>query len=258
MTPAPSRLWTVLAHPWHECYLDVVPFLAEGGDTVRDVKPHMWEPATDRPEIVLGLAQAWKICPNVRRRAALAQNVIPYETENLLAPGGHRRASEVCRQALRPQLWLNYSRANARVFGDIPLPPRNGGPGRLYRHDLAAQMPGPIDVFFAGSINRRRANVLEQLVEAGCVVDVVGTQAPLWGDALEARMARAKVVLNLHYYDPGVFEVFRVAPAVARGHIVISEADPAGEGHDWCRCVPYKNLVGEVLYALGRGPATVP
>ncbi len=250
-----SRLWTVLAHPWHECYLDALPYLAEGGDEIKVVAPEKWRASTWRTEIVLGLA---KCPPAWSEMRAAGANVLAYETENLVANGGHWTASYACRQALQNRPWLNYSRANARVCDDIPFPPRNGGPGRLYRHELAAQMPGRFDVLFAGSINARRAQIINRLAEADCTVRLIDTREPRFGSELEDLMRDSKVVLNLHYYEPGVFEVFRVAPAVARGHIVISEADPAGEGHDWCKCVPYENLVGEVLFALGRGPATVP
>ena len=62
-------------------------------------------------------------------------------------------------------------------------------------------------------------------------------------------------MLNVLYYTPGVFESFRVLPALCRGATVISEESVGGEGQDWCKCVPYESIVDEVLLTLGRGGA---
>jgi hypothetical protein len=238
-----ARVWTVLAHPWHECYLDALPYLSEPGDIIRTVTPADWAPATGRTEIIFGVAR----CPETWGKMARAPHVMPYETENVLADGPHREPSERARAALR-RPWLNYSRANARRFGDIPLPPRCEPP-----KDDSCDAEAPIDVLFAGSINSRRARVLHALKERGASVCVVGPAAPVFGAELAALQSRSKLVLNLHYYEPGVFETFRVAPAIARGALVVTESDVYGEAAAWrhtCIVASYENLVETCIDAL--------
>lgn len=241
-----NRVWTVLAHPWHDCYLDALPFLAEPGDVVRTVAPADYEPASGRTEIVFGVAR----CPETWGKIKRAPHVIPYETENMLADGPHRAPSLDARAALR-RPWLNYSRANARAMGDIPLPPR--------RAKLPMRKPGHLaraDVLFVGSINRRRAVVLEQLREAGVSIVPVTTQMPLFGAELRNVARSCRLLLNVHYYAPGVFEVFRCAPMLNWGVQIISEDDAAGEADEWCAAShPYEKLVDVVLFALGKRPA---
>jgi hypothetical protein len=243
-----ARVWTVLAHPWHECYLDALPFLSEPGDVVRTVAPADYEPATGRTEIVLGVAR----CPETWGKIRQAPHVLPYETENMLADGPHRAQSLEARAALR-RPWLNYSRANARALGDIPLPPR------LW-YDVEATnrtrtTPKEYDVFFAGSCNARRIRILNELQKAGLTLSLCSSNLALarFGAELAAEEAKARIVLNLHYYEPGVFEVFRVCPALSRGAKVISESDDFGEADEWCDAShPYEKLVDVVLFALGR------
>ena len=77
-----------------------------------------------------------------------------------------------------------------------------------------------IDVLFYGSINDRRAKVLTELREAGlAVVNVFG----VYGAERDALIARAKVVLNMHYYEPGEFESVRVSYLWANRKCVVCE-----------------------------------
>ena len=77
-----------------------------------------------------------------------------------------------------------------------------------------------VDVLFYGSLNERRIAVLRELQAAHLGVkhlfDVYGAERDAW-------IARAKVVLNLHYYDRPIFEIFRVSHLLANGKCVVSE-----------------------------------
>jgi hypothetical protein len=100
-----------------------------------------------------------------------------------------------------------------------------------------------IDVLFYGSVNDRRAKVLDRLGEMGLnVVAVFGT----YGRDRDALMARAKVVLNLHFYDTSIFEVVRVSYALANSRAVVSEYRPGTEIDpdlvDAVRLAPYDEL----------------
>jgi hypothetical protein len=77
-----------------------------------------------------------------------------------------------------------------------------------------------IDVLFYGSINARRRQVLEALLAQGLKVEVL---YGVYGAARDAVIARAKVVLNLHFYEAKIFEAVRVSYLLANGRAVVSE-----------------------------------
>src|ERR1700677_226547 len=65
-----------------------------------------------------------------------------------------------------------------------------------------------IDVLFYGSINERRSNAISAIQARGLNAQAV---FGVYGAARDALIARAKVVLNLHYYDTSIFELVRVS-----------------------------------------------
>ncbi len=78
-----------------------------------------------------------------------------------------------------------------------------------------------IDVLFVGSMNPRRYAVLERIARRG--KNVV---APfnIYGEQRDAFIARAKLVLNLHFYEAQVFEIVRVSYLLANRKCVVSES----------------------------------
>ncbi|MGO9659922.1 MAG: hypothetical protein ACLQVK_19725 [Acidimicrobiales bacterium] len=101
-----------------------------------------------------------------------------------------------------------------------------------------------IDVLFYGSINERRARVLAQLRDRG-----INTQAVfgVYGAARDSLIARAKVVLNLHYYETSIFEIVRVSYLLANRKAVVAECHDGTEIDedmvDAVRPVRYEQLV---------------
>ena len=91
-----------------------------------------------------------------------------------------------------------------------------------------------IDVLFYGALNDRRKAILDELDAAGLrVTRLLG----VFGEERDKVIARAKVVLNLHFYDRPVFEIFRVSHLLANRKCVLSEGggqDVALE--DFARC----------------------
>ncbi len=80
-----------------------------------------------------------------------------------------------------------------------------------------------IDVLFFGSINERRRAILDALRARGLnVVALFG----VYGAERDRAVARAKVVLNVHFYEAAIFETVRVSPMLARGACVVSEGQP--------------------------------
>jgi hypothetical protein len=77
-----------------------------------------------------------------------------------------------------------------------------------------------IDVLFYGSLNDRRAAVIQQLRGMGLNAQALfGT----YGAARDSFIARAKVVLNLHYYETSIFELVRVSYLLANRKAVVAE-----------------------------------
>lgn len=78
-----------------------------------------------------------------------------------------------------------------------------------------------IDVLFYGSLSARRATVLQELQ----TIPGMKTQIMLgFGGVRDAAIARAKVVLNMHYADlPGLFEMVRVSYLLSNSKAVVSE-----------------------------------
>jgi len=224
-----SKRFVVLKTPWWECIAAGVPFLMNPGDSLTVVDPKQYlGPMSDRgvfeTDVIMNphrepmLSRVWAQHP---------EHVILYETENLISATGWRMASERVRQRCPRNEWWNYSAANSAVFGDTPKPLR------IPLGTRAARDRDPdLDVVFVGSLNKRRDVVLTKLVNAG--LRVATTTGPIFGPELAQLEARARVVLNVHFYSPGIFEAFRVVPAVARGSVVVSEASIDSEGAEFC------------------------
>lgn len=100
-----------------------------------------------------------------------------------------------------------------------------------------------IDVLFYGSMNGRRMAVISELFRKGLQVRIRVNDA--YGSALDSLIARAKVILNLHYYESKIFEIVRVGYALANRKAVVSEksVDDYPELSGGIECVPYNSLV---------------
>ncbi len=77
-----------------------------------------------------------------------------------------------------------------------------------------------IDVLHYGSMNARRREILDALHDAGVRVQHL---FGIYGDTRDAWIARSKIVLNLHFYDRPIFEIFRVSHLLANRRCVVSE-----------------------------------
>jgi hypothetical protein len=109
---------------------------------------------------------------------------------------------------------------------------------------IAPADPQDIDVLFYGSLNARRRRVIDALAAEGLSVC-----APfgVYGAPRDRLIARAKIVLNLHYYEASVFEIVRVSYLLANRKAVVAECHAATEIdadlRDAMRLVPYDGLV---------------
>lgn len=106
----------------------------------------------------------------------------------------------------------------------------------------------PIDVLHYGSVSPRRTNALNVIGQTGLSV-VSGFN--VYGDVRDELIARSKVVVNVHFYEPGVVELPRISYLLANGKAVVTEC-AAGEDIDadlqTALCaVPYSELADACL-----------
>ena len=114
--------WVVLATPWWQCIAAALPFLMDQGDRYTVIDPEAYTgPEPFGRDIVMAPHRAPRLAPVFD---SFGDRVTLYETENLLGAAAWRAHSEAIRKTAPRCPWLNYSAANAQVFGDTPRPLR--------------------------------------------------------------------------------------------------------------------------------------
>ncbi|WP_410209067.1 hypothetical protein [Aquirhabdus sp.] len=94
------------------------------------------------------------------------------------------------------------------------------------QHDDELMIEQDIDVLFYGSISPRRKKTLDAIRARGLTVMSTETGQFL-GDKRAEYIGRAKVVINIHYYETvGIFEIVRVSYLLANHKAVVSELSP--------------------------------
>jgi SAM-dependent methyltransferase len=202
--------------------------------------PAFYREQPDRParQIVLGahLLDAAGI-------AALPADAILYNSEQIDAESAWLQGPYFPALTSR-EVW-DYSAENVRRLGVLGA--------RSVRHvpvgyvpELARIAPAveDIDVLFYGSINPRRQKVLEDLAARGLNV---ATLFGAYGEQRDQAVARAKVVLSVHFYEAKIFEIVRAAYLLTNTKAVVAECGPdtlvEPELRDAIRGVPYEGLV---------------
>jgi hypothetical protein len=132
------------------------------------------------------------------------------------------------------------------VFDEKPVPPPS-----------VANATQDIPVLFMASpVAARRKAILDQLAARGVVVRV---ETEVWGKEKEALIRRARVVLNVHYYNERLMESVRLFHALSVGAFVLSEDSPDTAAMAlWERgvtIVPYDKVADAVVYYLGNATA---
>ena len=150
----------------------------------------------------------------------LASDAILYNLEQVYV-GSPWLVPELVALFRRYTLW-DYSPRNVGVLDSLGIPVAHvvpiGYAPELTRIERAPE--GDIDVLFFGSINPRRKAVLDQMREAGLKVrSVFG----VYGQERDALIGRAKLLLNVHYYDAKVLEMVRISYLLANRCAVLSE-----------------------------------
>lgn len=86
--------------------------------------------------------------------------------------------------------------------------------------------PQDVDVLFYGTISDRRRAVLQKLSDAGVNVAILQR---MYGAERDAWIARSKIVLNIHLYQPAILEVVRLGYLWANKKTILSEYGPDTE-----------------------------
>lgn len=184
----------------------------------------------------------------------LSAGAVLYNSEQIYAGSPWLRGPYL--EALRRRRVWDYSAVNARRLAELGA--------RDVRHVPVGYVPelariGPtnedIDVLFYGSINPRRRRILEALQARGLEVAAL---FGVYGEERDRAIARAKVVLSLHFHEAKVFEIVRVAYLLTNEKAVVAEwhcEQTEDEGLREALCaVPYEGLV-DACEALARDPA---
>ncbi|WP_304186820.1 hypothetical protein [Phenylobacterium aquaticum] len=115
----------------------------------------------------------------------------------------------------------DYSARNIAALAEQGIAATLCGIG--YAPGLSRIAPAPdqdVDVLFIGSMNARRRAALDDLAARGVRVKAA---FDLYGAARDALIARARIVINIHYYEAQVFEIVRVSYLLANRVCVVSE-----------------------------------
>lgn len=182
--------------------------------------------------------------------AALPPDAIIYNSEQIQADSPW--LSGPYREALQSHVVWDYSADNVRRAAEL-------GVGTLrhvplgYVPELARIAPAveDLDVLFYGSLNPRRQAVLRALDAQGLKV---ATLFGVYGEERDRAIARARIVLNMHFYEARIFETVRVAYLLNNGKAVVAECGPDTAIEEDLRTailgVPYDQLVDACLQLL--------
>lgn len=153
--------------------------------------------------------------------ASLPANCVVFNAEQI--GSGSVFDSEAYREILACYPVWDYSARNVESLRRMLPADRVHHVPIGYAPTLTRIEPAPeenIDVLFYGSVNDRREKVLEALRNAGLNVHYAYR---VYGAERDRLIARAKVVLNVHYFSTRIFEIFRVSYLLANRKAVVSE-----------------------------------
>ncbi|HCT86282.1 MAG TPA: hypothetical protein DF296_13910 [Candidatus Margulisbacteria bacterium] len=168
---------------------------------------------------------------------------IPYQLEQLSAKNGWFNETVLTILKNAYSIW-DYSNENIAFMKQYGLSAKLltiGYHDKLKRiqHDVNKD----IDVLFYGCLNEHRKNILDQLIALGYrVKNLCG----VYGQKRDEYIARAKLVLNIHFYDTQILEVVRISYLLNNKIFVLSEESPTNPYKDTgLVTVSYHNIVSE-------------
>lgn len=141
----------------------------------------------------------------------------------------------------RYEVW-DYSASNVAWFAARGVRAKHVPIGYVPELKRIQKSPIPdIDVLFYGLVNTRRRRILDDLKAAGLKVHETFN---CYGSERDELIGRSKIVLNMHFYDTGIFEMVRCSYLFANQVCVVSEesVDVPTELVGAIALVPYDRL----------------
>lgn len=152
----------------------------------------------------------------------LPADSIVYNSEQISAVTNSAFLIQNFKQYQRHVVW-DYSEANIKRLHEMGIKRAVHCPV-AYIPSMTKIKPAvveDIDVLFYGSVNAHRRKILDALDSSGLRVVRLFN---VYGEERDAVIARSKIVVNLHYYENAVFEIFRVSHLLANRKCVVTEA----------------------------------
>ena len=122
---------------------------------------------------------------------------------------------------------------------------------------LRTDFPEDIDVLFYGLVNGRRADLLSSLEKRGIRTYIAGGNT--FGFARDRLIARAKIILNIHFIVPARLELVRLGYIWANKKAVVSERHEQTEVPEYlenaCAYAVYEELEERVCALLADNAA---
>jgi len=167
----------------------------------------------------LGFPKAW-----TARHACVFFNL------EQLGDGGAKVSADYL-ALLRGAAVADYDAANLPAYlasgtdpADVPIVPFLHAPYLMPADGGIPLEQRPIDLLFFGSMNERRARLIERIEASGAQVALF--DSPLYGAERDGYIRQAKAVLNTHFYESSRFEQARVSHCLSLGTPVIAERAP--------------------------------
>lgn len=163
--------------------------------------------------------------------------------------GGH--VGNLATLAKKYTLW-DFAKPNCESWAGLDIEARHVPIGYVPEMTRIIPAEKDIDVLFYGSMNPRRHAIIEQLTRLG--LNVVSRVNDAYGAVLDSLIARAKIILNIHYATTQLFEIVRVGYALANSKAVVSEqsVDDYPELKDGISIRPYSALVDACKELLAK------
>jgi len=114
------------------------------------------------------------------------------------------------------QIW-EFAECNLEKYPDNLLPKVVYVPAGLVNGRIETKN---IDVLFYGAISKHRLDVINNIRRTGIHIMY---KSDAYGEQMKAILSRSKVVLNIHFYEDGYLEAFRINEALSCGCHVVSE-----------------------------------
>lgn len=186
---------------------------------------------------------------------SIEPNTIIYNTEQigdgwLVRNPNYKGYFSILKQA--KEVW-DYSRNNIEALK------KHGVVARLvevgYMPGMTKRFPQlttPVDVLFFGSTAcERRMEVLSDLSKK-CNLETV---YDVYGPELDILIARSKIILNVHFYDTAIHEIFRTSYLMANRKFILSETGNDSQldnNQHGIWFTPYEKIVDDCMLALEK------